>query len=157
MNHASFLGFAGIAGVLHPRARDDFGLGSVVAHGLAHRPAVLGIEPLRRVGAALIVLGLLPLLSSFVRFAWDGLGTPAPIAPPTNLVVTGFYRRVRNPSRRDLQYPQVRACVVEPARIVGLVIRVRVVTDVGGRFGGIARAAAAHDDEFRAIGRPLER
>src|SRR5262245_33445540 len=28
---------------------------------------------------------------------WDGLGTPAPIAPPTNLVVTGFYRRVRNP------------------------------------------------------------
>jgi protein-S-isoprenylcysteine O-methyltransferase Ste14 len=29
--------------------------------------------------------------------AWDGLGTPAPIAPPANLVVTGFYRRVRNP------------------------------------------------------------
>src|SRR6516164_9563459 len=56
-----------------------------------------GIEPLRWVGAALIVFGLLPLLSSFARFAWDGLGTPAPIAPPTNLVVTGFYRRVRNP------------------------------------------------------------
>src|SRR5215468_11084144 len=54
-------------------------------------PPFFGIEPLRWVGAALIVLGLLPLLSSFARFAWDGLGTPAPIAPPTNLVVTGFY------------------------------------------------------------------
>src|SRR5215470_16274261 len=41
MNHAPFLGFAGIAGVLHPRARDDYGLCSVVAHALAHRPAVL--------------------------------------------------------------------------------------------------------------------
>ena len=60
-------------------------------------PPFLGIEVLRWVGVALIVLGLLPLLSSFVRFAWDGLGTPAPIAPPTRLVVTGFYRRVRNP------------------------------------------------------------
>jgi len=60
-------------------------------------PPFFGIEPLRWVGAALIVLGLLPLLSSFARFAWEGLGTPAPIAPPTNLVVTGFYRRVRNP------------------------------------------------------------
>ena len=60
-------------------------------------PPFFGIEPLRWFGAALIVLGLLPLLSSFARFAWDGLGTPAPIAPPTNLVVTGFYRRMRNP------------------------------------------------------------
>jgi|SRR5579872_743062 len=61
------------------------------------RPPALGIEALRWVGVALIGLGSLPLLSSFARFAWDGLGTPAPIAPPANLVVTGFYRRVRNP------------------------------------------------------------
>jgi protein-S-isoprenylcysteine O-methyltransferase Ste14 len=60
-------------------------------------PPLFGIEALRWVGAALIVLGFLPLLSSFVRFTWDGLGTPAPIAPPAKLVVTGFYRRVRNP------------------------------------------------------------
>ena len=60
-------------------------------------PPFLGIEVLRWVGVALIVLGLLPLLSSFARFAWNGLGTPAPIAPPTRLVVTGFYRHVRNP------------------------------------------------------------
>ena len=61
-------------------------------------PPFFGIDALRWVGAALIVLGLLPLFSSFARFAWDGLGTPAPIAPPTNLVVTGFYRRVRKPN-----------------------------------------------------------
>ena len=60
-------------------------------------PPVFGIDALRWVGVALILLGSLPLLSSFARFAWDGLGTPAPIAPPINLVVTGFYRHVRNP------------------------------------------------------------
>jgi protein-S-isoprenylcysteine O-methyltransferase Ste14 len=60
-------------------------------------PPLFGIEGLRLVGVALMVLGALPLLSSFARFTWDGLGTPAPIAPPTRLVVTGFYRRVRNP------------------------------------------------------------
>ena len=36
-----------------------------------------------------------------VRCVWDfgrtGHGTPAPVAPPTRLVVTGFYRYVRNP------------------------------------------------------------
>src|SRR5215813_3259639 len=58
MNHAPFLGFAGIAGVLHPRARDGCGLCSMVAHALAHRPAVLrhrafamGLRRAHRVGA----------------------------------------------------------------------------------------------------------
>jgi protein-S-isoprenylcysteine O-methyltransferase Ste14 len=36
-----------------------------------------------------------------IRCVWDfgktGHGTPAPIAPPQRLVVTGFYRYVRNP------------------------------------------------------------
>lgn len=32
-----------------------------------------------------------------MRFVWKGFGTPAPVAPPIKLVVTGFYRRVRNP------------------------------------------------------------
>jgi protein-S-isoprenylcysteine O-methyltransferase Ste14 len=48
-------------------------------------------------GIALILLGLIPLVASFVRFVFEGLGTPAPIAPPQRLVVGGFYRYVRNP------------------------------------------------------------
>ena len=30
-------------------------------------------------------------------FAWTGHGTPMPLDPPRRLVVTGLYRRVRNP------------------------------------------------------------
>lgn len=41
--------------------------------------------------------GLPVLLDSFARFALQGLGTPAPIAPPRHLVVTGWYGYVRNP------------------------------------------------------------
>ena len=53
--------------------------------------------PLRVVGAVLILAGVPILLESFVRFALEGLGTPAPVAPPRHLVVTGVYRHVRNP------------------------------------------------------------
>ena len=60
-------------------------------------PALLGFTPFRIVGVALIVAGLPLLLDSFARFALQGLGTPAPIAPPRHLVVTGWYRYVRNP------------------------------------------------------------
>jgi len=53
-------------------------------------------------------LTLLPALAcvlvgsaTYIRCAWDfavqGLGTPAPIDPPKKLVVTGLYRRTRNP------------------------------------------------------------
>ena len=61
------------------------------------RPAFFGFEALRLAGAALVLLGLIVLVEFFARFVWKGFGTPAPIAPPTKLVMTGFYRRVRNP------------------------------------------------------------
>jgi protein-S-isoprenylcysteine O-methyltransferase Ste14 len=60
-------------------------------------PALLGFSPFRIIGALLIATGLPVLLDSFARFAIQGLGTPAPIAPPQHLVVTGLYRYVRNP------------------------------------------------------------
>ena len=63
------------------RVEDDFGFG---AGG-------------RVLGGLLIVGGLAGLLDSFVRFAWRGRGTPAPIAPTDRLIVSGFYRHVRNP------------------------------------------------------------
>ena len=60
-------------------------------------PPLLGFSPFRIVGAVMITAGLPVLLDSFARFAIQGLGTPAPVAPPQRLVVTGLYRYVRNP------------------------------------------------------------
>ncbi len=54
--------------------------------------------PLFRLGGGMsIALGCIGLLDSFVRFALQGLGTPAPVFPSRHLVVTGLYRYVRNP------------------------------------------------------------
>jgi protein-S-isoprenylcysteine O-methyltransferase Ste14 len=60
-------------------------------------PAFLGLPLLRFIGAALIALGAIGLLDSFIRFAVQGVGTPAPVFPTRHLVVTGLYRYVRNP------------------------------------------------------------
>jgi protein-S-isoprenylcysteine O-methyltransferase Ste14 len=60
-------------------------------------PPFFGFFPIRMVGVLLIAAGLPVLLDSFARFAIQGLGTPAPVAPPQRLVVTGLYRYVRNP------------------------------------------------------------
>ena len=43
------------------------------------------------------VMGGIILLWSFWNFLIEGHGTPAPIDPPKELVVAGFYRYVRNP------------------------------------------------------------
>jgi len=61
------------------------------------RQPFLDLEAIRVVGILLIVAGAPGLVDSFARFALQGLGTPAPIAPTENLVVTGLYRYVRNP------------------------------------------------------------
>lgn len=56
-----------------------------------------GMSLFRFAGAFLIVLGGIGLLDSFARFALQGIGTPAPVFPTRHLVVSGFYRYVRNP------------------------------------------------------------
>src|SRR2546422_5635120 len=61
------------------------------------RPPFLGLELTRGIGAIMILAGVPGLVDAFARFALQGLGTPAPIAPTQNLVVTGLYRYVRNP------------------------------------------------------------
>ena len=51
----------------------------------------------RWIAAVPSVLGFAVALRCVWDFGWTGHGTPAPIAPPTKLVVVGFYRYVRNP------------------------------------------------------------
>ena len=75
-------------------------LAGVIPWSITHwefRPPILAAEATRLAGVALIIAGVPGVLDSFARFALEGLGTPAPIAPPRNLVVSGLYRYVRNP------------------------------------------------------------
>ena len=51
----------------------------------------------RWIAAVPSVLGFAVALRCVWDFGRTGHGTPAPIAPPTRLVVVGFYRYVRNP------------------------------------------------------------
>jgi protein-S-isoprenylcysteine O-methyltransferase Ste14 len=43
------------------------------------------------------LIGTLIILRCFWDFTFKGRGTPVPLDPPKELVVTGFYRYVRNP------------------------------------------------------------
>lgn len=58
-------------------------------------PMRLGV--FRFTGAILILFGIVAYLRCAWDFATSGRGTPAPIAPPEDLVIRGFYRFVRNP------------------------------------------------------------
>jgi protein-S-isoprenylcysteine O-methyltransferase Ste14 len=62
------------------------------------QPGAMPLELPRRIaGAILFAAGAVALVHAFARFALEGLGTPAPPAPPERLVVGGLYRHVRNP------------------------------------------------------------
>jgi protein-S-isoprenylcysteine O-methyltransferase Ste14 len=76
--------------------------------------AFFGLELTRVIGIVLILAGVPGLVDSFARFALQGLGTPAPIAPAKNLVVTGLYRYVRNP-----MYVSVVAVILGQAFLFG--------------------------------------
>jgi len=64
---------------------------------LGFRVAAVRAEPWRWIAAVPSVLGFAMALRCVWDFGRTGHGTPAPIAPPKNLVVVGFYRYVRNP------------------------------------------------------------
>jgi protein-S-isoprenylcysteine O-methyltransferase Ste14 len=70
--------------------------------------------PLRVAGVILLAAGVVALLEAFARFAVEGLGTPAPVAPTERLVVGGLYRYVRNP-----MYLAVAAMIVGQALALG--------------------------------------
>jgi protein-S-isoprenylcysteine O-methyltransferase Ste14 len=70
----------------------------------------------RALGGVLIAAGAAVVLHAFARFAIEGLGTPAPIAPTERLVVGGIYRHVRNP-----MYLAVGALIAGQAILLGRV------------------------------------
>jgi protein-S-isoprenylcysteine O-methyltransferase Ste14 len=118
------------------------GLGPWLVTGWAVREAPLPTAPLRVLGAVLVILGTAALLHAFGRFVFEGLGTPAPVAPPGCLVVGGLYRHVRNP-----MYVAVLATVVGQALVLlqpGLLVYAAVV--------GAAMAAFVHGYEEPTLG-----
>jgi protein-S-isoprenylcysteine O-methyltransferase Ste14 len=70
--------------------------------------------PWQLAGAAPVLAGVVVLLAAFASFVFEGLGTPAPVAPTERLVVGGFYRYVRNP-----MYLAVGAIIVGQAIALG--------------------------------------
>jgi protein-S-isoprenylcysteine O-methyltransferase Ste14 len=70
--------------------------------------------PLQVAGTLLLVVGIVALVDAFARFVFEGLGTPAPVAPTKHLVVGGLYRYVRNP-----MYLAVTAAIVGQALLLG--------------------------------------
>jgi protein-S-isoprenylcysteine O-methyltransferase Ste14 len=69
---------------------------------------------LQVVGWAALTAGAAVLLDAFARFVVEGVGTPAPVAPPERLVVGGLYRYVRNP-----MYLAVAAVILGQAAVLG--------------------------------------
>jgi protein-S-isoprenylcysteine O-methyltransferase Ste14 len=84
-----------------------------------------GIVP-RGIGGALIVAGSFVLIRAFASFVIEGLGTPAPVAPPEHLVVGGLYRYVRNP-----MYVAVLAVILGQALLLGRAVLVAYAATVG--------------------------
>lgn len=93
-----------------------------------------------------IILGL----AIYLRCAWDfavkGLGTPAPIDPPIKLVITGLYRRTRNPMFQGVLLLLLAECLLftDPLLLVyagsiALFFHITVVfreePDLASRFG----------------------
>ncbi|XVV16549.1 methyltransferase family protein [Actinoplanes sp. CA-131856] len=77
----------GTVAALAPWLLTGWHLGAPFAHWL----------PVRLLGLVILLAGTAFLIQAFIRFVVEGLGTPAPTAPPTHLVVGGVYRYVRNP------------------------------------------------------------
>jgi protein-S-isoprenylcysteine O-methyltransferase Ste14 len=99
--------------------------------------------PVRALGGLLVVAGVTVLLDAFARFALQGRGAPAPVAPPHRLVVGGAYRYVRNP-----MYLAVGATVVGQALLLGR----PVLLGYAAGFAGVV-VAFVHGYEEPALAR----
>ena len=80
-------------------------------------PPLLGVSAGRWLGGALVGAGVIVVIECFARFALEGQGTPAPVAPTESLVVSGLYRHVRNP-----MYVGVVAAILGQALLFGSLV-----------------------------------
>ena len=107
-------------------------------------------------GVLLIAAGAAVLLEAFARFVWEGVGTPAPVAPTEHLVVGGLYRYVRN-----TMYLAVGSTILGQALLFGsvavLVELVLFAVAVGAFVHGYEEPklrrtyGAAYDDYCRSV------
>jgi protein-S-isoprenylcysteine O-methyltransferase Ste14 len=110
----------------------------------------------RVLGGVLVAVCAVVLVAAFARFAREGLGTPAPIAPTQQLVVGGLYRYVRNP-----MYLAVVGAIIGQSLLLGrlvlliyaALVAVAVATFVHGyEQPTLARQfGAAYEDYRRAV------
>jgi protein-S-isoprenylcysteine O-methyltransferase Ste14 len=88
-----------------------------------------------RVPAVVVIIGAGAILvSTFVRFVVEGIGTPAPVAPTQHLVVGGAYRFVRNP-----MYIAVVGAIVGQALLLGQPLLLEYAAAVGLLMAAFAR------------------
>src|SRR5262249_52946436 len=85
-------------------------------------------------GWALVAAGAAVIVPAFARFVVEGLGTPAPVAAPSRLVVGGAYRYVRNP-----MYLAVVAAILGQALVLGRLTPVWYALVVAAAFYAFVR------------------
>jgi len=90
--------------------------------------------PVEIAGGVLLAAGAGVLTYAFGQFAIEGLGTPAPIAPTTTLVIRGLYRYVRNP-----MYLAVLAAIIGQGMVLGRPVLFGYAACVAAAFAAFVR------------------
>jgi protein-S-isoprenylcysteine O-methyltransferase Ste14 len=125
-------------------------------------PPLLGWEPGRWIGLALILPAAAVMVDFAVRLVREGHGTPMPMAPPQRLVRGGAFRFVRNPAYLAAVTAMIGQAlwfgsigVLAYAIVMALVYHVLVVgyeePTLRGKFG------AAYEEYCRKVPRWLPR
>ena len=117
-------------------------------------------EPLwqRLICAVLIAVGLAPLLESIWRFIVVGHGTLVPAVPPEHLVVSGFYRYVRNPMYVGvLTVLAAEAALFQSRSVVTEAVAAWAAIELFVRLYEEPKLTLAFDDEYLAYRQNVRR
>jgi protein-S-isoprenylcysteine O-methyltransferase Ste14 len=123
----------------------------LITGGFARGDGALDTPVAQVLGAAVVLAGLAGVAACFAGFVRDGVGTPSPLAPTRQLVVSGPYRHVRNPmyvataaiivgEGLVLARPVLPACAALYLLAMGALVRFAEEPQMDARFG--ARYAA---------------